>query len=131
MRGDPNSLTFSFDGAINGTCVDILVDSGAYLSFLSEEFYREHLAATKQQATTDVPVTLADGTPYRVNTVVRTKLRINQPYEHPYETVVQLHVLPMRGWVDGACRRVLPLWVSDFGSEAGFGRVSRSRLGNA
>ncbi len=86
VRGDPNSLTFSFDGAINGTCVDILVDSGAYLSFLSEEFYREHLAATKQQATTDVPVTLADGTPYRVNTVVRTKLRINQPYEHPYET---------------------------------------------
>jgi hypothetical protein len=100
VRGDPNSLTFSFDGAINGRSVDILVDSGAYLSFLSEDFYREHLAATRQQATTDVPVTLADGTPYTVNTVVRTKLRINQPYGHPYETVVQLHVLPMRNGYD-------------------------------
>ena len=48
VRGDPNSLTFSFDGAINGRSVDILVDSGAYFSFLSEDFYREHLAATRQ-----------------------------------------------------------------------------------
>jgi len=84
--GDPSSLTFSFDGAINGTSVDILVDSGAYLSFLSERFYNEHLAAAKQQTPTDVPVTLADGTPYHVDTAVRTKLRIDQPYRTPYET---------------------------------------------
>ncbi len=100
VGGDPSSLTFSFDGAINGTSVDILVDSGAYLSFLSERFYNEHLAAAKQRTPTDVPVTLADGTPYRVTTAVRTKLRIDQPYRNPYETYVQLHVLPMRNGYD-------------------------------